>query len=584
MKRKEPTLETGTPEVTASAVRCRWGLALLFFGLYLASNSGIFLGNQDTIFMWGVARQIASEGEVAVAPETLVLQPGNFDHLRGKDGRHYFPKGMSYSFALAPFCWLGDGLAAALGVPPDPVLRAWYGMFAASLAGPLFAALEVLLVLELCLVAGFGLRRSALAALGAGLGTILWANSKSGFSEPFMGMLITLQLYCLVRYAKDASLRWVALAAASFGVVFLSQPAMIVLLGPPLGGVFLWVAWRRHRLGAAGVVRAALAFGLPAAAFAAVFAWLNFVRYGDVTSTGYWSFVPRYIPVWEGVYGVFFSAGKSVFLYSPPLLLAGLGLRAWTRRFGAAPLFPLFALALFLGLYGCLPTWHGDGAWGPRYFTPLTGVLAVLAAGVLAPENAAAPRFRRWWIGLAALGVAVQVIGVATNTAAYFGLLVRNGVITGNSAAPDWRPVLYDPELSAIHGRARLLASRIGEAAFDRPGTWTIQRFDGALITVGLQEYHVLDLWPVRVKLAFGDAVVPGVTAGWLALLAMAAAGGMAARSGLRREGSEALLEGDPGDVLHVVREEGEQKLDPHDDRKRRKHDGAARRHRPPLR
>jgi len=560
----------------AARTRCRLGLAILFFGLYLASSSGTFLGNPDTVFMWGVARQLANVGDsggigdISVAPETLVIQPGNFDHLKGKDGRYYFPKGMSYSLAMAPFCWLGDALAAAHGVPQDPVLRAPYGMFGASFAGPLFATLEVLLLFELCLTAGLGLHRSLLAALGIGLGTLLWANSKSGFSEPFMGLLITFQLFCLLRFVRDPRPRWAVLAATAYGLVFLSQPAMVVLLGPPLAGLFLWTAWRTHRLGAAALLRLAAAFCLPALAFAAMFGWLNFLRYGDPASTGYWRFVQRYIPLWEGAYGVLLSPGKSLFLYSPPLLLVGAGARAWIRRFGAAALFPLLTFALFLGLYGLLPTWHGDGAWGPRYFSPLTGSLAALAAGVLMPVSPAADRQRkRWWIGLAALGALVQVIGVTTNTSAYFGLLVGNGVIGGDPSTPAWEPVLYEPQLSPVAGRARLLISRMSATALGHGMAWTLPSADGTSAPVRLEGYHILDLWPVRARHALGDSILPTVVTAWLVVIALAAAGAIVARSGLRLAGSEPLLEGDPGNALHVGGEEGEGELDAHEDGQR---------------
>lgn len=511
--------------------RCRIGLLFLFCGLFLASSSGTFLGNPDTIFMWGVARQLSLTGSFAVAPETLALQPGSFDHLKGIDGRHYFPKGMSYSLALAPFCWLGDALAAIVGAPDDPVERARYGMLGASAAGPLFAALEVLLIFELCRLA-WGLRHAALAALGAGLGTLLWANSKSGFSEPFMGLLITFQLYCLARYHRDRSLRWPALAGTAFALLFLSQPAMAALVGPPLSGLVVWTAWRTHRLGAGGLVRSGLAFALPVAAGLAVFGWLNVLRYGEITETGYWSFVPVYSPLYEGVYGVLFSPGKSLFLYSPLLVLAAFGVRPWLRRIGLAALFPLVLLALFLGLYGVLPTWHGDGAWGPRYFSPLTGPLAVLAAGFLAADGR---RRELAWIALVALGAAVQVIGVTTSTPGYFGLLLDSRVLAsnGDTSQAGWRPLLYEPRLSPVPGRARLLASKVSTWVSGEGGTWKTRRADGTLATLKLAGYDAVDLWPARVA-----KVLPGarnaLVAAWIGLLVVAGAGGLAVRPGLR--------------------------------------------------
>lgn len=485
--------------------------------------------------MWGVARQLSRGEGVSVAPEVLLLQPGDFDHLKGKDGLYYFPKGMSYSLVLAPFCWLGDALAAVAGAPADPVQRARYAMLGASAAGPLFAALEVLLIFELCLLA-WGLRRAVPAAAGAGLGTLLWSNSKSGFSEPFMGLLITFQLYCLARYHRQPSLRWPALAGAAFALLFLSQPAMAALVGPPLSGLLVWTAWRTHRLGAGGLIRSGVAFGLPVAAGLAVFGGLNLLRYGELTETGYWSFVPAYVPLYEGVYGVLLSSGKSLFLYSPLLILAGYGIRPWLRRIGPVALFPAVLLGLFLGLYGVLPTWHGDGAWGPRYFSPLTGPLAVLAAGFLAPGAPGGRRRERAWIALVALGAAVQVIGVTTSTAGYFGLLIDNNVLgpfNGSTGHAAWRPLLFDPRLSPVPGRAHLLASRVRTWVSGEGGTWRVQRADGVRVVLKLSGYDAVDLWPAK-AMGVAPGAGKGLVAAWIALLAVAGAGGLLARSGLR--------------------------------------------------
>jgi hypothetical protein len=572
----EPRPETHLPR------RCRLGLLVLCFCLFLASTSGTFLGNQDTVFMWGVAWELAHAGDFAISPDALAIQPGQFGHLAGKDGRLYFPKGMSYSVVLVPFCWMGDALAGVLG-DTEPRFRARDGMVAASAAGPLIAALEVLVVFELCLAAGLGLRRGALAAVGAGLGTILWAGSKSSFSEPFMGLLLTFQFLCLVRYARDRSLGWPALAGAAFAVLFLSQPAMLALAGPPLGGLLLWTVWRRE--GGAerwrSLLRMAVAFGVPVLAGLAVLAWLNHARYGSVTSTGYWQFAPRHIPLYQGVYGVFLSPGKSLFLYSPLLVLVPFGVRAWVRRVGAAALFPLLLLVLFLGLYGWLPTWHGDGAWGPRYFTPLTGGLAALAAGFLVREREGRRR-ELAWIALAALGAAVQVVGVTTSTPGYFALLITNGVLTtGDTGQEGWTPILYEPRFSPVVGRARMLASRVEAWRSGHSGTWTTRRPDGSPVTLDFESFDILDLLPARVWIEVPPPWRNRLLAAWTALLALGLGGGLLLRLGVAR--SEALLQRDLGGAPHVVGQEGERELDADEDRQGRQHHRAARRERPPL-
>ena len=71
--------------------------------------------------------------------------------------------------------------------------------------------------------------------------------------------------------------------------------------------------------------------------------------------------------VFAGLWGQLFSPGKSVFLYSPPIVLALMGARRFWRHRPEAAL----AVALLVGpvvlLYSFYLFWSGDWAWGPRY-------------------------------------------------------------------------------------------------------------------------------------------------------------------------------------------------------------------------
>ena len=178
---------------------------------------------------------------------------------------------------------------------------------------------------------------------------------------------------------------------------------------------------------------------------------MNYIRYGSAFVTGYeWAAATPWVPLYVGVYGLLFSAGKSLFLYSPPLLLSAIGARTFLRQAGAVGTFPICLLAVFVVGYGVLSHWSGDGAWGPRYLVPLTGSLAALVAGWF--DDVAVERTAHWMrrFGLAVIvaGVLVQCIGVATSTAAYFGLLIRAGVIEPPTGGPRWAPVVFDPEFS----------------------------------------------------------------------------------------------------------------------------------------
>ena len=69
-------------------------------------------------------------------------------------------------------------------------------------------------------------------------------------------------------------------------------------------------------------------------------------------------------PLLVGLYGILLSAGKSVFLFSPPLLLGVLGWRRFAKTHTAdAYLFAgVFVVELFF--FAMWWDWSGDDAWG----------------------------------------------------------------------------------------------------------------------------------------------------------------------------------------------------------------------------
>jgi hypothetical protein len=86
-----------------------------------------------------------------------------------------------------------------------------------------------------------------------------------------------------------------------------------------------------------------------------------------------------------GLYGMFLSPGKSIFLYSPPLLLALFGFPRFVRRFRQVSLAMLLTILPGLYVHAQMISWAGDYAWGPRYMTFALGIL-LLPAGFLVQD------------------------------------------------------------------------------------------------------------------------------------------------------------------------------------------------------
>mgnify|MGYP006303419507 FL=1 len=104
------------------------------------------------------------------------------------------------------------------------------------------------------------------------------------------------------------------------------------------------------------------------------------------------------------------SLDKSMFVYSPTLLLAFWSIPACLRISKDKTLVILGLSLLYLVWYGKYHLWFGGRCWGPRYtllFTPLL----LATTGPWLSRNA---NRWRWWFAACALGVGVlvQQIGV----------------------------------------------------------------------------------------------------------------------------------------------------------------------------
>jgi len=159
--------------------------------------------------------------------------------------------------------------------------------------------------------------------------------------------------------------------------------------------------------------------------------WYNYVRWGSIYFTGYGlAFagsgasssavqvgIPHETPL-VGLFGMFLSPGKSIFLYSPPIFVALLGFLRFAKRFRTIVLAMVLTILPTLYLHAQMLSWAGDYAWGPRYLTFALAVL-LLPAGFLMQDLLDHASHLRRWLGMAFLsaiflsGVAVTYLGNA---------------------------------------------------------------------------------------------------------------------------------------------------------------------------
>lgn len=284
-------------------------------------------------------------------------------------------------------------------------LRRIYGMLSsASAAGVAF--LMVLLLARL----GFPPIAAGWLSLVCCLATILAPYGVYTFSEIQLAFTLLGAFYCLLRYYDRGRMRAVAASGVFLACSILLKANMVLLA--PLLAVSLIIATGPRNVRC--WVSANLAFGVPVLVSGLLFLAWNYWRYGDCRQFGYEN-ESFSTPLFTGLFGHLLSPGKSIFLYSPPLILMFWG---WREFLSARRLFAWVGAIATVGsllLYSMWWEWAGDGCWGARFMVPFVPLMFLPAAYVI---HALWRRggWRRWAMsGLLAVSLAFQVVPCSTN-------------------------------------------------------------------------------------------------------------------------------------------------------------------------
>ncbi len=308
----------------------------------------------------------------------------------------------------------------------DVFLRLAYAVLPA-----LATAAAGVLVYALVRTLGYAAPVAVLTTLGYGLGTMAWPYAKLDFTEPLGTAFVLLATLLLTlawrhpptRHSREsgnsppllaspvllAGLAGVSCIAAiatkyvmACFVPLLLVHGLLLATGLPSG----------RRLGT--IVRLLGAFLLPIIALGIAAFVVSIVVAGGppVLLTEFFGGLQRGwlgLPAWIGFRGLVFSPGKSLFLYSPFLILGLVSIPLFIRRHGWRGALYIVVPMLFIAIYSLKRVWDGGG-WGPRYMVPMVPFLAIVAAPLLAAAWRHVPRLLLSFLLLAAL---VQVLGVA---------------------------------------------------------------------------------------------------------------------------------------------------------------------------
>jgi len=386
----------------AKRIVCALGVFFTLLGLYLLTNPGRidFIDGQ---YRYEVARSWLDVGEPVIRdPALLALGAA----VNPSSGKAYSGYNAGPSLTPAPLMalsrWLPGGTADR-------------DRFAFSLTGAFFGALVPVLLMTVYGRLGVGLPMSVACALVFGLTTQWWPGSVTSFDQNQHAFLLLSALLLAWRSGRHASAPLAAMAGVTGSLLLTYQETYAILLpavalavfAPASEGTPCAAPLGKLRIDRGAVIRY-LAFGAGSCVGVGLFLAFNYWRFGALLQPD------RYQALWPdnglaGALSLTISPGRSVFLFSPPLVLAAFGARAvWTR----AP-----ALSFSAGLSGVmhllfvsnLAFFAGEWAWGPRYLLvllPLASLGLPFAMVRLRARYAAVPL-------AVGLGLLVQLMAVS---------------------------------------------------------------------------------------------------------------------------------------------------------------------------
>jgi hypothetical protein len=334
--------------------RAALAIFLAFFGLYLLTTSRERPWT-DAKAIHQVAENLVESGSFHI---NVVWPP---DSPPGRNGLYYAVNPILTSLVHVPGAAIQRAIAtrwpeaAPLALP-----------LTSHLAPAALGALTCALFFLLCRQERISFVVASLSTLLCGLATSLWVYARYPYSEIaqaacFTGLLLALvQIRDAERVGRPAL--WLGLWASALVNTKLAFSLSVLVAA-------LFILWWNRRDGKR-LLHAWIWLGVGCLPGAVLAGFYNWVRWGSVVRSGYDPFLGEFFGHGQlavGLWGLFLSPGTSVFLYSPPLVLALFGLGEMLHKRRSSFCVALATPAPLIVLSASYAFWMGGWNWGPRY-------------------------------------------------------------------------------------------------------------------------------------------------------------------------------------------------------------------------
>ena len=400
----------------------------IFLFIYgMTSRSGLQVSDEIAVFSSGVS--LATKRSISVdtlgwlqTDRVTIGHVGPDGHLYTK----YFPGNilgiaLIYNFTKKnndiPFLWYEYFNSAKSHVLAESNYGARIALRWNALLGSIgIAALYAFLLRR------FDWKTATVTVLVFGLCTDWWYQTRGLYSEIGAGTFLILCLY----FADIGLPLW---SSVSLGISLLFRPTNLL-------GVSVWVygVWKkRFRQAWTGIF---IILGFCGLLF---YNWLRFKSFFD------FGYTDEHFNSWiiEGLVGILFSPGRSLFFYSPILILSISGIRIFYSQDKALTGTLLSLIVAHILTVSTWHSWEGGESWGSRLITPMLPMLGIFIAPIIEKALSARPeKTRNSVLLLVLLGFGIQLVTLTANPFLTLVNYVGSGLIsysdTINSFQNSW--------------------------------------------------------------------------------------------------------------------------------------------------
>ncbi len=393
-------------------------LFLVIFIIYVLTSKGAPRLDKPE-FIYGDPVTMFMVTENLINKKTIFLNRAGSGILFVNE-RYVSKYGIAQSLVNIPFYLMGKILIERLKISHD--LKTYLVFSITTLTNIFLTALTGLLLMKIY-KKFFDYKVSLFLVITYCFATFSWFYSRVLFSEPLQTFLLMLIFYLLINFDRDR--KFILLSGIALGILINTKIIFIMIL-PVILFYISFINFKKRNNKLRLILSDNFTFLCSFSIFIPCLLWYNFIRFGSLFEFGYNYDLDRIFgfstPFWVGLYGLLFSSGKGLFLYSPILILSLISFKRFIEIYPIESILILGISVMIISIYSSWWCWSGGWCWGPRFLLPILPLL-IIPLGIFLKAGSTNKII---FIIFLCFSIFIQILSISINSDDYTRLMRRS--------------------------------------------------------------------------------------------------------------------------------------------------------------